>query len=75
VQWLLVILGLEFPAVLALVDCVNRPADHFIDGAEDRRSWLRWLLLAVATAWILVGNGILLGYYYTVVKRNTPQLP
>ena len=71
-EWLLLLLGLAFPAVLALIDCVNRSEDHFAGGAEDRQSWIRWLVVAVATAPLLVGNGILLGYYYTVVKRNSP---
>jgi hypothetical protein len=69
-NWLLLLLGLEFPAVLALIDCYNRDPGNFAGGAEDRRGWIRWLWVAVATAWILVGNGILLGYYYAVVKRS-----
>ena len=36
------------------------------------RAWVRWLVVAVLTAWLLVGNGILLGYYYVIVKRNSP---
>src|SRR5207248_757919 len=43
VEWLLLLLGLAFPAVLALIDCVNRSEDHFAGGAEDRQSWIRWL--------------------------------
>lgn len=71
-RWLLLIGGLEFPAVLALIDCVNRPDHHFAQGAADKRGWTRWLLAGVAGAWMLWGNGIVLGYYYAVVKRNTP---
>ena len=71
-RWPLLILGLEFPALLALLDCYNRGPDHFAGGAPDRSAWLRWLLVAVLTAWCLVGNGILLGYYYVVVRRNSP---
>ena len=71
-RWLLLIVGLEFPAVLALVDCSNRPADHFIAGAEDKRAWVRWLIVAIITVPILLGYGIVLGYYFTVVKRNSP---
>ena len=33
-QWLLLVIGLEFPAVLSLVDCSNRPEGHFIGGVE-----------------------------------------
>jgi hypothetical protein len=72
VRWLLLLVGLEFPAVLAFVDCMHRDEDHFAGGAADRRAWLRWLVVALATAWCLVGNGIILGYYYTVVRRNSP---
>ncbi len=71
-RWLLLIVGLEFPAVLSLVDCIYRPDGHFLGGAEDRRAWIRWLIVAVITVPILVGYGIVLGYYFTVVKRNSP---
>ena len=63
---------LEFPVVTALLDCWQRPQDHFLGGAEDRTAWLRWLVVAVVTAPILLGFGILLGYYYAVVRRNSP---
>jgi hypothetical protein len=72
VRWVLLVLGLEFPAILALIDCANRPIEHFAGGADDKRAWVWWLLVAVATAWFGVGDGIVLGYYYAVVKRNTP---
>ena len=71
-ELLLLLAGLEFPAVMALIDCANRDESHFAGGGPDRRSWLRWLVVAVLTAPVLVGNGILLGYYYGVVKRNSP---
>ena len=74
-RWLLLLVGLEFPATLALVDCYNRADDHFAGGADDRRSWIRWMWVALATAPLLVGNGILLGYYYSVVRRNSPARP
>jgi len=32
-----VLLLIEFPVVMALIDCWNRPEDHFAEGAEDRR--------------------------------------
>jgi hypothetical protein len=70
VQWPLLLIGLEFPAVLSLVDCFNREDDHFLGGAEDRKAWIRWLIVSVLTVPILVGYGIVLGYYFTVVKRN-----
>lgn len=72
VSWILLIIGLEFPAVLSLVDCINREDDHFVGGHNDRRDWIRWLIVAVITVPILLGYGIVLGYYFTVVKRNMP---
>jgi hypothetical protein len=75
VELLLLLAGLEFPAVMALLDCWNRDESHFAGGVDDRRSWLRWLWLAVLTAPILVGNGILLAYYYAVIRRNAPARP
>ncbi len=68
----LVIVLLEFPVVAALLDCWQRPPDHFLEGVDDRKAWLRWLIVAVLTAPILLGFGIVLGYYYAVVRRNSP---
>ena len=67
------LLVLESIPLLALLDCFGRDADEFEGGAEDRKGWLIWLVIAVATAWFLVGNGIVLGYYYVVVRRNTAR--
>lgn len=67
----LVLLGLEFPVIMALLDCWNRPEEHFAGGAPDRAAWLRWLALAVVLAVVLVGYGIVLGYYYAVVRRSS----
>ena len=71
----LLLLALETPALLALLDCYNRHEDDFAGGAADRRSWLGWLVVGALTAWVLVGNGIVLGYYYAVIRRNTPMRP
>ena len=68
----LVLVLLEFPVIAAVLDCWQRPADHFLAGAADRKAWLRWLAVAVVTAPILLGFGIVLGYYYAVVRRNSP---
>ncbi len=70
--WPLLVLMLEFPVIMALLDCWQRPEDHFTDGAEDRTAWLRWLAVAVVTVPVLLGYGIVLGYYYAVVRRNSP---
>ena len=71
----LVILGLELPAIVAMSDCLQRPPDHFDGGAEDRTAWLRWLVVAILLVPVLLGYGILLGYYYVVIRRNTPGRP
>lgn len=68
----LLLLALEFPVVMALLDCWNRPAEHFAEGADDRRAWMRWLVVAVVTVPVLLGYGIVIGYYYAVVRRNSP---
>lgn len=72
-RWLILVLGLEFPVALALLDCVNRADDHFDGGAEDRKAWIRWLAIAVVLAPVLFGYGIVLAYFYAVVKRNAPN--
>jgi hypothetical protein len=72
VPWLIVLIGLELPAVLALVDCTNRPAHHFEGGESDKRGWQRWLLVAVLTVPLLVGFLIIAGYYHVVVRRSSP---
>jgi hypothetical protein len=63
---------MEVPVIVALLDCYQRPAEHFAGGAEDRKAWVRWLIVAVPTAPILLGYGIVLGYYHSVVRRNSP---
>ena len=71
-RWLILVLGLEFPVVLALLDCVNRSDEHFDGGAADRRAWITWLAIAVLLAPVLFGYGIVLAYFSAVVKRNVP---
>ncbi len=73
--WPLLVLMLEFPVLMAVLDCWQRPADHFAEGAEDRLAWLRWLAVAVLTVPILLGYGIVLGYYFAVIRRNSPGAP
>lgn len=69
------VLGLEFPAITAMIDCAFRPADHFVGGDADRRSWIKWLAVAILTVPVLLGYGILVGYYHSVVRRNSPGSP
>lgn len=71
----LVLIGLEFPAMIAMLDCLQRPADHFEGGAADRTAWIRWLGVAILLVPVLIGYGILLGYYYVVIRRNAPGSP
>lgn len=71
----LVLIGLEVPAVVAMLDCLQRPADHFEGGAVDRTAWIRWLVVAILLVPVLLGYGILLGYHFVVIRRNTPGSP
>ncbi len=66
-------MGLTFPGVLSLLDCANRAPEEFEGGADDRRGWLTWLALSVPLCVVGVGYGIVLGYYYGVVRRNSPM--
>jgi hypothetical protein len=68
----IILLGLEFPAVTALIDCWFRPPEHFAEGARDQKAWRGWLVVAILTVPILLGYGIIIGYYYAVVRRNSP---
>jgi hypothetical protein len=71
VKWLWLFLVLDSVAIFTLLDCITRDEDQFAGGADDKRAWIRWLAIAVATGWFGVGYGIVLGYYYAVVKRNS----
>ncbi len=46
---------------MALIDCLGRPDHHFAEGAEDKRSWVKWLVVAIVTVPILVGYLLLVG--------------
>ena len=70
-RWIILLVGLDSIAILALLDCRNRDKDHFVGGVEDKKAWIKWLWVAVATAWFGVGYGIVLGYYYAVIRRNS----
>ncbi|HEX2850918.1 MAG TPA: hypothetical protein VHN98_10210 [Acidimicrobiales bacterium] len=72
-RWLILIFGLEFPAILAFLDCLNREPSDFPEGSGDRRAWLPWLGVAFVLVPVLIGYGIVLGYYWSVVKRNAPR--
>jgi hypothetical protein len=72
VPWWLLLLGLEFPALMALLDCSQRSPDQFAGGAPDRVAWLKWLVVGVVTVPVLLGYGVVLGYYFSVIRRNSP---
>ncbi len=72
-QWIVLALGLTFPGAVALVDCANREPGEFEGGAAARSGWLGWLALSVPLCTVGVGYGIVLGYYYGVVRRNSPM--
>ena len=69
-QLVIDLLVLESISILALLDCCGRDPGEFAGGADDRRAWIWWLVVAVATSWFLAGNGIVLGYYFVVIRRN-----
>ena len=69
-QLVIALLVLESISILALLDCYGRDPEEFNGGSDDRRAWLWWLVVAVGTSWFLLGNGIVLGYYFVVIRRN-----
>lgn len=69
----ILLVGLELPAVLALVDCTGRSDDDFADGAEGKRAWRRWLVVAAITVPVLVGYLVIAGYYQSVVRRTSAR--
>ena len=71
--YVILIAGLLFPSILALVDCIQRDDEEFVGGGADRQAWIRWLAIGVPLCLVLVGYGILLGYYWGVVKRAGPH--
>ena len=72
---MVLVIGMEFPALVAWLDCINRDADAFEGGAPDRQGWIRWLVVSLVLCPILFGYGIVLGYYWSVVKRTNPMTP
>ena len=73
VQLVFAFLVLESISMLALLDCIGRGSQDFPGGVDDRQAWILWLCIAVATSWFLVGNGIVLGYYYVIIRRNAAR--
>lgn len=45
-QWIVLALGLTFPGVLSLLDCVNREPQESEGDVADRKKWPKWLALA-----------------------------
>ncbi len=73
VRYVVLVVGLEFPAIVALLDCINRSPEEFDGGADDRGAWIKWLAISLLLCPILLGYGIVLGYYWAVVKRANPM--
>jgi hypothetical protein len=71
VGWVLLILGMEFPGIVALLDCYQRDPSKFAGEERDRAAWLKWLIVALFLMPIGVGYGILLGYHWNVIKRSS----
>jgi hypothetical protein len=67
----ILIFGMLFPGIVALTDCYQRSPHRFAGGERDRAAWLKWLVVALFTAPIGVGYGILLGYHWNVIKRHS----
>jgi hypothetical protein len=74
-QWVILAFGMMFPGLVALADCYQRAPQRFAGGAADRSAWLKWLVVALFTAPIGVGYGILLGYHWNVIKRSASMAP
>ena len=74
-QWALLIFGMEFPGMVALSDCYQRAPERFAGGDRDKAAWFKWLVVAMFLMPIGVGYGILLGYHWNVIKRNTMAIP
>ena len=72
VRWVILLVGLDSIAILAL-HRLHATATRITSPAAPRtsRRGSAGCWVAVATAWFGVGYGIVLGYYYAVVKRNT----
>jgi hypothetical protein len=62
---------MEFPGMVALADCYQRSPGKFAGGERDRAAWLKWLVVALFLMPIGVGYGILLGYHWNVIKRQS----
>lgn len=70
-RWFVLVFGMEAPALMSLLDCINRDASGFEGGEHDRRGWRMWLVVAMLVSPILIGYGIVLSYYWNVIKRGS----
>ena len=46
-NWVLLVIGMLFPGLVALSDCYQRAPDKFAGGERDRAAWLKWLVIAL----------------------------
>jgi hypothetical protein len=70
-SWVLLVIGMLFPGLVALSDCYQRSPDKFAGGERDRAAWLKWLVVALPLCAVGIGYGILLGYHQNVIKRSS----
>ncbi len=73
--WIIVLLVLEIPVAIALVDWSRRSPEAFLGGAAGKAKWRRRLLLGLATGWLGVGNAVVIWYVMMVVRAKTDGEP
>lgn len=70
-RWAVLVFGMEVPALMSLIDCVNRDPSEFEGGEPDQKGWRGWLIVAMLLSPVLIGYGIVLSYYWNVIKRSS----
>ncbi len=70
-RWMIVLLGLEVPVLIASFDWYRRSPDAFLGGEAGKAKWLRRLLLGLATGWLGVGNAVTIWYIMLVIRADS----
>lgn len=70
-RWILIMLGLEIPVLIAFGDWWRRSPDKFLGDQAGKDKWKRRLLLGLATGWLGIGNAVVVWYIMIVVRANT----